>query len=147
MTITAKTEDPEVVLNLWYLAVEESGFIYALSGRCYSLRGNDTEKLSVLKSLAATDYHTAIQMPVPKNFKVVTDRGTKNGIAHVSELRTSGNRLFDELIDVLQEQLPVRTKTENGELVEYQMTIPKNPLSVQTCLLEKASGEIIPVTK
>jgi hypothetical protein len=54
-TISHTLQEPEVVLNLWAYAGED-GYIVRLAGKAYVLEGNDKLKLSLLRSLASTDW-------------------------------------------------------------------------------------------
>ncbi len=49
-------EEPEIVLNLWYIIDEGTGYAYSLLGRAYAMTGTDSEKLERLRQLALTDY-------------------------------------------------------------------------------------------
>lgn len=49
----------ELIINLWAIYDSNIGLVYGLSGKVYNARGDDDKKLTLLKSLSATDYVTA----------------------------------------------------------------------------------------
>ena len=107
-TISHTLQEPEVVLNLWAYAGED-GYIVRLAGKAFVLEGNDKLKLSLLRSLAATDWLASQWEKVPTNFTLNGPDGQDmNGVAHASMLSepTSHAHLFGSLMEKLAEGLP-----------------------------------------
>lgn len=140
-------EQAEIVLNLWAYSDEE-GYIQRLAGKCYALHGTDSEKLSVLRSLAKSDYLSAHWEPVPKNYRLVnTDGSELLGVAttnHVQD-RDASAHLFGDLINRLEVTLPEQLLCSDGQYRVLQLKIPQEPLMITTVVIEQNDGRLVPV--
>lgn len=66
-------EQAEIVLNLWVYS-DEVGYIRRLASKCYALHGNDVDKLTILRTLAKSDYLSAHWEQVPNNYRLIYRR-------------------------------------------------------------------------
>ena len=143
--MTLIMDEPEIVLNLWYVIDKGTGSAYCLLGRAYAMLGTDEEKLALLRELASTDYLMAERVKVPDNFKVVLPDGSINfGNANPGDIRENINWVFDEVFQLLESKMPpiLEFSDEGGK--EIKQKIPKTPLMVCTGLLEDEFGNITP---
>lgn len=135
---------PEVCLNLWYVC-DGSGLAYRLAGRAYALRGTDDEKLTILRSLAATDFYVALLFVVPSRYKLVTSTGERSGLVTPGVIRERQSEVFKEVIDSLESALPVQMCSVDGQPQKFKLKIPEEPLLVQTCVMEDEAGHLTPL--
>lgn len=134
--------EAEVCLNVWHY-VDDTGMVMMLAAKAYALRGTDEEKLAVLKSLAATDYLTALQARVPEHYVLSTDEGELCGVIPASSLQMDPAPVFDELIGGLTDSFP--TLFLNGEdgYREFHPRLNEPFLWVSTAVYESPDGELI----
>lgn len=140
-------EQAEIVLNLWAYSDEE-GYIQRLAGKCYALHGTDAEKLSVLRSLAKSDYLSAHWEPVPKNYQLVNADGSALlGVATTNQVmdRDACAHLFGALINRLEALLPEQLLCSEGDYRGLQLKIPQEPLMITTVVIEQNDGRLVPV--
>ena len=128
----------EIVLNLWYVRDEE-GIIYSLRVRPYVAKGTDEEKLAFLQERALLDYLIADPFSVPERFHLYVDSGgsaARTPVGHVSMLQTldSPIALFEDALNAIESRFPAQTK----------LSIPKDPLSCTTPLMQDEQGLIVP---
>lgn len=136
----------ELIANLWAIYDAESGYVYALSGKAYTVDGSDEEKLTILKSLARTDYKTAKRLQVPSRFGVQFSDGTvKANVTYLNAIADPNAELFAEVFKSLERDLPPVLCWERGELVERKQCFPESPLTVVTALYEDEQGNITPI--
>lgn len=123
-------ENPEIILNLWYVRDEE-GYIYSLRARAYIGMGSEEEKLNALWKWALHDYLIARVFPIPEQFHI-----EGNSILHVGALDFLDDplALFEEAIKTLQAELPSQTS----------LNIPASPLICVTPLFGDDDGNIYP---
>jgi hypothetical protein len=133
-------EDLEVIVNLWYTMDAEHGYVYSLSGRAYAVSGTEEEKLNVLRALAPTDYLMAKQLPVPKNYRLVSEHGEIKGIAYPQDVQAHRTTIFESIYKELEAEIPRRVQWINGKEVIERLTIPQEPLCVWTPLIEDDTG-------
>lgn len=146
-TISHTLQEPEVVLNLWAYAGED-GYIVRLAGKAYVLEGNDKLKLSLLHSLAATDWLASQWEKVPANFTLNGQDGQDMaGVAHASILSepTSHAHLFGPLMEKLAEGLPEQMRCFKGDYVPFKLELPQEPLTVTTVVMEYEDGRLEPM--
>jgi hypothetical protein len=136
--------EPEVCLNLWWFYDVTGQLVYRLAGRAYALAGSDDEKLSILKSLAASDFQIARNFPVPQRFTVLTDGGKLTGVTNDTVIRQRHGEVFEEVFAALDKDLPAQVQTIAGQPTAYRLTISKKPLCCTTCVYEYADGRLIP---
>jgi hypothetical protein len=136
---------PEVVFNLWWFRDDESGFVLRLAGRAYALVGSDEEKLKVIHSLSATDFHVARVFPIPQRFQVVSEHGTLKGVTTQDIVRLHHADLFEHIFAALGEDLPMQVRSIGGEYQQYRLQVPRDPLCVTTCVVEHADGTLTPL--
>lgn len=138
--------DYEVILNLWYFQTP-TGAIYELAGRAYVATGTDEEKTNLLKQLSFTDYHIAQKGPVPENFRIILGNGEEvQGLSHVSVLNSTGFKLFEDIINAIEKDLPDNIFTGiAGKTFRYRLSIPNDPLYVMTAILNDGNGRLVPV--
>lgn len=97
----------ELVLNLWAIYDASSGFVYALSGKAYSLSGTDDQKLAILKTLSATDYVTVKRYEIPKRFAVnFADGSRREGITFLNAVEDPSGILFEEMFEKIESEFP-----------------------------------------
>jgi len=138
-------EEPEIVLNLWYVIDEGTGYAYSLLGRAYAMTGTDAEKLEKLRQLAPTDYLMAERRKVPENFRVVFPDGKEmKGNADPAHIRENIGWIYEDVFKRLEEQMPPILSFTEGETISTKQKIPQNPLSVCTALIEDDEGNITP---
>jgi hypothetical protein len=131
---------PEIVVNLWYYVDEGQQFIFALAGRAYMANGTDEEKTALLKQLASSDYPLAVHCLVPDRY--VTNYAGKMvpGVAHASELGDPETQLFEEVYQVIEEDMGKMAESQNLPVDDFK--IPANPLFVMTALHRDDYGDI-----
>lgn len=142
-------EQAEIVLNLWAYSDEE-GYVQRLAGKCYALHGSDTEKLTVLRALAKSDFLSARWEPVPKNYGLINADGKEIlGVATTNEVldQHSSAQLFRALIDRLEANLPGQVLCIAGGYKTFSLKIPQEPLMITTLVIEQADGHLVPVLK
>ncbi len=61
----------ELVTNIWIFIDLETEFAYNWSGRVYSIKGTDEEKLQILKKLSSTDFLTTPRLTFPQNIRAI----------------------------------------------------------------------------
>ncbi|MBW6537791.1 MAG: hypothetical protein K0B11_22470 [Mariniphaga sp.] len=61
----------ELVTNIWIFIDLKTELAYNWSGRVYSIKGTDEEKLQILKKLLSTDFTTVSRNAFPDNVKAV----------------------------------------------------------------------------
>ena len=138
-------EEPEIVLNLWYIVDEGTGDAYSLLGRAYAMTGTDAEKLERLRQLAPTDYLMADRLRVPENFQVILPDGkVMKGYADPAHIRENLGWVYEEVYQHLEKQMPPILKFTEGENIAIKQKIPKEPLMVCTALIEDNEGNITP---
>lgn len=148
-TISHTLQEPEVVLNLWAYAGED-GYIVRLAGKAYVLEGDDKLKLSLLRSLAASDWLASQWEKVPVNFAMNGPDGQNmTGVAHASMLSepTSHAQLFGPLMEKLAEGLPEQMRCFEGEYAPFKFELPQEPLTVTTVVMEYEDGRLEPMVR
>ena len=135
-------EDTEVIANLWYIVDEATGLIYRLAGRAYVASGTEESKTALLKALSRTDYLAARTFSVPKRFSVSNGSQTLEGHCSPSVLDDFMFELFEEVLEHLDENMPIQASFESGEARTFKMRLPQDPLFVATALIEDESGII-----
>lgn len=135
---------PEVVLNLWAYAGED-GYIMRLAGRFYVLDGEDSEKLSLLRQLATTDFLCATWKKVPSNFAINGPEEEMRGVAHASMLSepVSHSHLFGPFIEKLAQRVPSQMRSVSGDYRQFTMELPEEPLTVTTVVIEYEDGRLV----
>ena len=136
----------ELIVNLWAIYDADSGCVYGLSGKTYSVSGDDKFKLSVLKSLARTDHLTAKRYQVPSRFQIsYTDGTVKQNVTLLNSINDPNTNLFEDMFSNLESELPPVMRFHNGDVVEEPQKLPEDPLCVVTTLYEDEQGNITPV--
>lgn len=139
----------EIVLNLWAYSNEE-GYVQRLAGKCYALHGSDADKLTVLRTLAKSDFLSAQWEPVPKNYGITNADGKEIlGITTTNEVldQDSSVQLFRALIDRLEANLPEQVLCIDGGYKTFILKIPQQPLRITTLVIEQSDGQLVPVLK
>jgi len=130
----------EFCLNLWY-HVHESGYVFHIAAKAYSLMGTDEQKLAALHTLAQTDYLTAYATPVPALFIAYNVNGEAiHGAVDMKMLHMATMKVFGELIDRIEQQLPPLIMWNGGEYKTVQQKLPGDPLFVLTGVTEPTPG-------
>lgn len=120
---------PEIILNQWVFIqryTHPAGIfplIYQLGLRLYLATGSDNDKLALLGSLAAWDYHLASIFPVPKS------RTVHLGLGPADEVRvpTLTGVVPDQLIKGPEAQMELF-----GEALEtVRRLLPEDPLTME----------------
>jgi hypothetical protein len=142
--MSVQTPEPEICLNLWWFFDVKAKLAYRLAGRVYALSGTDDEKLQLLQSLAATDFHIARNFAIPQRFTVVTDHGKLTGVTNDTVIRQRHADVFEEVFAALDKDLPVQVQSFAGKPSAYRLTISKTPLCCTTCVYEYEDGRLIP---
>lgn len=138
---------PEVCLNLWWFLDDKSGIVQRVAGRAYALRGTDEYRLQLLQALAATDFHLARTLPLPKQFSVRSEHGVVQGATTSRGIGEGGLTHFEHLLQAIEKDVPQQASFRSGRLIPYRLSIPNEPLLVVTCLLEHSDGRIEPQIK
>lgn len=136
----------EVVANLWVYS-DEAGYVARVAGRAYVLDGEDSEKLALLRRLAATDFLCAESMPVPENFSVVLPDGQRLRAAQLTHLSDeySKSALVGPMLEKLAEGVPSQFRHRGDEYESFAMRMPKAPLTVLTVVVEHEDGRLVPM--
>ena len=142
--VPAAAPEPEICLNLWWFFDVAGQLVYRLAGRAYALAGTDDEKLSLLKSLAATDFHIARNFAVPQRFTLMSQGEKIAGVTNDTVIRQRHGEVFEEVFAALDKDLPAQVQTIAGQPAAYRLTIPAKPLCCTTCVYEYADGRLIP---
>jgi hypothetical protein len=141
-------DESEIVLNLWYVVDNGTGYAYCLLGRAYAMTGTDEEKLEQLRQLASTDYLMAERLKVPKNFQVVLPDGSKKyGQANPADIRENIGWVYEEVYQYLESKMPPILDFSGEETVAIKQKIPQTPLMICTGLLEDEFGNITPLVE
>ena len=138
--------DPEVVANLWVYS-DEAGNVARVAGKAYVLDGSETEKLALLRQLAATDFLCAEWIPIPESFGVISPSGERLRYAQLSVLSDEYSKsiLVGPLLEKLAESLPKQLRQVGEEYVPFVMEMPDAPLTVLTVVVEHADGQLVPM--
>ena len=137
---------PELIVNLWAYYDADSGIIYALAGRAYSLTGTDEERLHVLRLLSAGDYVTAKRYKVPERFTVEDPDGSeKKGFTIMEAVYDPSAQLFEEMFKNIESDLPPLPRFSLTEFQAEEQSLPADPLCVVTVLHEDGSGNVRPI--
>lgn len=142
--MSAPTPEPEICLNLWWFQDVTAHLVYRLAGRAYALSGDDDHKLSILKSLAGTDFQVARHFPVPQRLTVGTPAGEMEGVTRPEVIRLFQGDVFDEVFAALEKDLPAQIRTIANKPSAYRLNIPQKPLCCTTCVHEYEDGRLIP---
>ncbi len=134
--------DAEICVNVWHF-VDETGMVMTLAAKAYALRGTDDQKLSILKSLAATDYLTAIQARVPEHFVLTTDEGELRGIIPASALQMDPVPVFDQVFQKLADSLPSLLLSVEGDYQKFTAQLTEPFLWVSTAVYESPDGQLV----
>jgi hypothetical protein len=140
-------ENPEVVINLWAYS-DEDGTILRLAGKTYVMQGIDSEKLALLRQLAASDFLSAPWHKVPTNFTIQhTEFGEMKGVAQASMISDPHyhEHLFGPLIEKLAQSIPEQAHSVNGEYQKFRPELPEAPLFVSTVVIEYEDGTQVPM--
>jgi len=140
MKIDLRTEDTELVFNLWAFADKDTGYVYSVSGRAYRLAGDEASKLATLKSLAFTDFNTARRLRLSDRFKVADGNETMERLAPPAFVNDPVAQFFEEVFIELEKELPPILHMHDGEITGIKQTIPTDPLSVRTIIYEDSEG-------
>lgn len=138
--------NPEVVANLWIYS-DEAGYVARIAGKAYVLDGTDTEKLSVLRQLARTDFLSAEWIPIPENFGVIGVDGERLRYAQLSILSDENAKgiLVGPMLEKLAASLPEQLREVEGEYEPFTMQMPEAPLTILTTVVEYPDGRLVPV--
>jgi hypothetical protein len=119
-----------------------------LAGKAYVMDGDDSQKLSLLHQLAATDFLSAKWEKVPERFTVVHPDGTKiSGVFRASLLNDTfhQSQIFAELIETLARELPTDLQREEEGYKGFRMEMLADPLVVTTVVVKMDDGQLIPM--
>ncbi|SDU21099.1 hypothetical protein SAMN05216296_2420 [Pseudomonas pohangensis] len=133
----------ELIVNLWAIFDGSTGFIYGLAGKVYKASGTESQKLDILKSLAATDYATAKRYKLPDRF--VVDHigvGSVSGLAPLDAVFMPSAGLFESIFQNLEQELPPMPSFSGEGCTQIRQVIPQDPLCVTTVLYEDEVGNI-----
>lgn len=142
--MSADRANSELALNLWAYLDRGMGLVYALAGKAYALTGTEEEKLALLHQLAPTDHISVKRQAVPKNFQVVDDHETHEGVVVPSTLREAMAQAFEGVIQSIEAELPPIPNFKTNEFTPQR--IPQKYLSCLTFLLEDDVGNVRPIT-
>lgn len=119
-------EESEIVLNLWYVIDEGTGYVYCLLGRAYVMTGTDEEKLERLRQLSSTDYLLADRIRVPENFTVILpDQKEMKGYADPADIRENIGWIYEEIYQRLEKQMSPILKYTDEETIPIKQKIPQ----------------------
>lgn len=145
-SVARPLRDAEVVANLWVYA-DEAGYVARVAGKAYVLDGTDSEKLALLRQLAATDFLSAEWVPIPENFGVISPSGERLRYAQLSLLSDEYAKsvLVGPLLEKLASSLPKQLRQVDDEYEPFVMQMPEAPLTVLTIVIEHADGRLVPM--
>lgn len=137
-------DEYQLCVCLWGFMESGTLMIYAIGGRVYALSGDDEEILQTLEHLSRHDYRLARRVRVPARFSVVAQDGSRRvGYAAPSTLNDPNARLFDELLNELENSLPPLPDFVNGKTIKQ--FLGEDPLFCRTLLYEDAKGDCLPI--
>lgn len=126
--------DYELCINLWYCVDKQSGFVNALAGRGYYLRGTDEQKTGILKSLSGGDFLCAVWQPVPERFETILQSENQEkkyaGVVHVQDIDVLGLGLFEAVIEAIETIHQAYLPIANASCVK----VLEEPLYVMTAV-------------
>jgi hypothetical protein len=136
----------EFIVNLWAIYDCSTGCIYGLAGRTYFASGSDAEKLSLLRSLSATDYVTAKRYGLPDRFQISFADGTiKKGVTPTFTVFDSNSQLFEVIFKNIESDLPPIPDFSGEDFRAIAQKLPEAPLCCTTILYEDEMGKIRPL--
>src|ERR1035437_6628432 len=109
ITLSGMTSDPnnnDLAVNLWAYIDEGTGMVYAISGKAYALSGQDEDKLTVLRQLAATDHLTTKRQGLPKRFTITDGQQSREGMTHPRIIRDNVADTFESVFQSIEANLP-----------------------------------------
>lgn len=137
---------PELIVNFWAYCDSSTNLLYALSGRAYTAKGTDEEKINLLRSLAPTDYATAKRYELPNRFSVAYGDGTVlKKVAQPQAVHDPNAHLFEEMFANIEAELPTLRKVIGTKVQETPQKLSANPLIVATILYEDEMGNTRPI--
>lgn len=134
----------ELVTNIWIYIDLETELAYNWSGRVYSIKGTDEEKLMVLNKLSSTDFLTVPRLTFPENFKTVINDKEFNGKIPSKMVRNFFVQFPNLFFDELEKTLPPLFNQNNQHMNATKQKIPQNPLYVLTQIYEE-DGNLHPI--
>ena len=135
-----RTGPVEVVFNLWWFHEEESGTVTRLAGRAYALGGTDAERVKVLQSLAATDFHIARRFEIPRNLMLVKGGLQLEGVTVPEAVPARHADLFEHVIAALEKEVTDQVHPSRSESPQFS----RDPLSITTCIIQHEDGTFTP---
>jgi hypothetical protein len=139
--------EPEVCINIWLIADEDTQLIYRAAARGYALIGTDEDKAQILKSLASSDFHLAKQFSLSQYKTVIVDsQGEERQLVglFVRDLDINLPNILQTMCSELEESFePQFIMTMQGPK-KYIMKIPKEPYYVLTFIFENDNGVLTP---
>lgn len=133
------SQPAELGVCLWAFLDLDVQLIYALAGRAYWLTGDDDAKLKTLRELSRSDFLSVIRTNVPDRFAVVTGDGARRGgFATPQAVNDQNAGLFEELLTIIEQQLPGVPNFRDGSLIPTKL--PADLLGVRTIVAEDAAG-------
>jgi hypothetical protein len=137
-------DEPEVILNFWYVTLKDTPVIYKLLARAYVVEGTDEQKQQVLESLAKTDYLVAQEFQVPERFYIASPEGkTIKRVALWEAHDGYVFELFNEAIDELEKNLPEHRFFDGQKERRVKARIPDTIQFLLTPLIEDDEGKIL----
>ncbi|NWK54977.1 hypothetical protein HW115_05110 [Verrucomicrobiaceae bacterium N1E253] len=138
----------ELVANIWPIVDEQSGLIYRILARAYTLEAPDDVISSTLKALAPKDYHLASSFALTARFRHVTEHGTLEGCLHISDFATYESMIIVPIIEQLEGQFAklqgVNMSTGEPIAVAHIPRFGKEPYVITTFVMESINGELTP---
>lgn len=130
---------PELTACLWAFLDADTGVIYALAGRAYSLSGSDEVKLQILRGLSRHDYRSATRTKVPERFSIqYGDGSSRKGVTLVAAVNDPSSMLFGHLFAEMEKSLPTLPDLANDRPLVQKFS--NDPLCIRTIVYEDAAG-------
>ncbi len=134
--------DAEICVNAWYF-VDATNVVARLAVKAYALSGSDEEKLTLLHRLSATDHLTAIHGRISQKCSVVVGGVEHRGAAPFDAVKANAAGYFDEMLSILEKQLPVQFRDLGGDYQQFKPELKDPLLWVVTCVYENPDGRLL----
>ncbi|MCX8155961.1 MAG: hypothetical protein N3J91_05870 [Verrucomicrobiae bacterium] len=135
----------ELCVNLWYYLDAQTGLVFLVSGRVYTLGGTREEKRRLLGLLAETDFRTAPTFALPPHAQLMEsglDAGEGLMLPEMVDLFHS--EVFAPVWEHLWEELATVGGGEEPAL-GWTWPVPGCALCLTTCIVEYEDGRLEPL--
>lgn len=135
----------ELVTNIWIFIDLETELAYRWSGRVYSIKGTDEEKLNILEKLSSTDFLTVPCHSFPQNVMAVINGKEFRGKLPSNAVRNLFIQNPDIFFNEIEKSLPPLLSLDYRNMYSEKQKIPQKPLYVLTQVYEDEDGNLHPI--